>query len=332
MVDHRWGKKDPQIIAVLEQIASGETAGDPMSERKWVRGTLEEYSRRLGEVGHWASPPTVGKLLREELGYSLLGNVKRYEGSNHADRDTQFVYIEEQKRVFEEAGAPIISVDTKKKELVGNFKNAGRSWGKQGEEVNVYDFPSDALARAVPYGIYEVRENRGSVYVSTSADTPEFAVDVIVGWWESEGMQRYAGADELLILADSGGSNSCRSRVWKQKLQEQLADRFGVTVTVCHYPTGCSKWNPIEHRLFSFISINWAAKPLRTLGTLLACIRGTRTKTGLSVEAHRVDATYQKGKKVSDEEMRQLNVKKHAVCPQWNYTISPRQERIERSA
>jgi len=301
-----------------------ETAGDPMSEQKWVRSSLRHLSKRLEQLGHGTSPPTVGRLLRK-LGYSLRVNVKKQEASAaHVDRQKQFAVLESQKQVFQAAGWPIISVDTKKKELIGNFKNAGQAWGQEAEAVNVHDFPQDALARAVPYGIYDVSSNCGSVYVGTSADTPEFAVAAIARWWEEEGCQRFPQAEALLILADAGGSNGCRPRSFKQHLQEQLSDRYGLTVTVCHYPTGCSKWNPIEHRLFSQISLNWAGKPLRSLDTMLNYIRGTATRTGLTVRAALLEGTYEKGQKVSDAQMQQLDIEHQSVCSSWNYTIRPR--------
>ena len=268
--------------------------------------------------------PTVGRLLRK-LGYSLRVNVKKHEASAaHPDRQQQFEVLESQKQAFQSAGWPIISVDTKKKELIGNFKNAGRAWGQEVEAVNVHDFPQDALLRAVPYGIYDVSSNRGSVYVGTSADTPEFAVTALVHWWEDEGQRRFPHATQLLILADAGGSNGYRTRSFKLHLQEQLSDRYGLTVTVCHYPTGCSKWNPIEHRLFSQISLNWAGEPLRSLDTMLNYMRGTTTRTGLTVRAAVVDGTFEKGQKVSDDQMQQLNIQHQSVCSQWNYTILPR--------
>ncbi len=300
-----------------------ETAGDPMSEQKWVRSSLRHLSERLEHLGHLASPPTVGRLLRK-LGYSLRVNVKKQEANGaHPERQQQFEVLESQKGIFQMAGWPIISVDTKKKELIGNFKNAGQAWCQEAEAVNVHDFPHDALVRAVPYGIYEVNGNRGSVYVGSSADTPEFAVAAIARWWEEEGRRRFPQAKKLLILADAGGSNGCRPRSFKQHLQEQVSDRYGLTVTVCHYPTGCSKWNPIEHRLFSQISLNWAGKPLRSLDTMLNAMRGTVTSTGLRVRAALLDGTYAKGQKVSDAQMQQLNIEHDSVCSQWNYTIRP---------
>jgi ribosomal protein S10 len=295
-----------------------------MSEQKWVRSSLRHLSECLQDVGHPASPPTVGRLLRK-LGYSLRVNVKKHEASAaHPDRHQQFEVIESQRQVFQAAGWPIISVDSKKKELIGNFKNAGRAWGQEAEAVNVHDFPHDALMRAVPYGIYDVSSHCGSVYVGSSADTPEFAVTALARWWGEEGRQRFPTAKELLILADAGGSNGYRTRSFKLHLQEQLSDRYGLSVTVCHYPTGCSKWNPIEHRLFSQISLNWAGKPLRSLDTMLKYIRGTATQTGLTVRAAYLGGTFEKGQKVSNDQMQQLNIEQHSVCSQWNYTIHPR--------
>lgn len=197
-----------------------------------------------------------------------------------------------------------------------------------GGGVDVHDFPSDALGRAVPYGIYDLTHNRGTIYVGASADTPEFAVTAIAQWWQHEGQIRFPGQQELLILADAGGSNRCRARDWKRQLQTQLCDGLGLTVTVCHYPTGCSKWNPIEHRLFNYISINWAGKPLRTWETLLACINGTTTTTGLSVKAVRLEGEYPKGQQVSDDEMAHLNLQAADICPRWNYTICPRSSAV----
>jgi hypothetical protein len=308
----------------LQDLVEPVTAGDPMSEQKWVRASLRSLSRQLGEVGHPASPPTVRRLL-DDRGYRLHANTKQLEASAaHPDRDEQFGYLTEQRQAFGAAGLPRISVDTKKKELIGPFKNAGRVWSQEPEAVNVHDFRTDALGRAVPYGIYDLTANQGTVYVGQSADTPRFAVDMVARWWVDEGHAAYPEARELLILADSGGSNSARSRVWKQQLQEQLCDRHGLTVTVCHYPTGCSKWNPIEHRLFGPISQTWAGHPLTTWDTMLAYLRGTTSQTGLTVRAALHDATYQTGESVSDAVMATLNLTRHDVCPSWNYTLRPR--------
>jgi hypothetical protein len=309
---------------LLQELVEGETAGDPMSEQKWVRSSLRELSLRLGQAGHPVSRSTVGRLL-DKLGYALHVNAKKVEASAaHADRGEQFEYIAAQRAAFGAAGLPIISVDTKKKELVGNFKNGGRAWSKEAEAVYVHDFPQDGLGRAVPYGIYDVTRNSGTIYVGSSGDTPEFAVDAITRWWEREGRTAFPGAAHLLILADGGGSNGWQPRAWKQQLQAQLSDQLGLTVTVCHYPTGCSKWNPTRHRLFSHISLNWAGKPLRTWETMLAYIRGTKTVTGLEVRAFLQDGVYKTGQSVSDAEMKALNLERHTVCPNWNYTIRPR--------
>jgi hypothetical protein len=301
-----------------------ETAGDPMSGQKWVRSSLRELSLRLEQAQHPISPPTVARLL-DKLGYALHLNAKKMEASsNHADRNEQCEYIAAQRAAFQAAGLPIISVDTKKKELIGNFKNGGRAWSKEAEAVNVHDFLQDALGRAVPYGIYDLIHNRGTIYVGSSGDTPQFAVDAIARWWKSQGRTTFPDASQLLILADGGGSNGWLPRLWKQQLQRQLSDGLGLTVTVCHYPTGCSKWNPIEHRLFGPISLNWAGKPLRTWETMLAYIQGTKTSTGLEVSAFLQDGVYKTGQKVSDAEIKALNLERHAVCPNWNYTLRPR--------
>jgi hypothetical protein len=250
---------------------------------------------------------------------ALRVNAKEKEArSQPPDRDTQFQYIEAQQAACAAAGGAIISVDTTKKALMGNFKNAGQAWCQQPEEVNVHDFLTDALGRAVPYGIYDPRRHEGTVYVGASADIPEFAVAAIAPWWEERGRVAYPHATQLLILADAGGSNGYRPRLWKAQLQSQLSDRLGLTVTVCHDPTGCSKWHPIEHRLFSQISLNWAGKPLRTFDTMLGYLRDTTTTTGLQVTAQLLAGLYQTGKKVADAVMKTLNVEQHAVCPHWN--------------
>ena len=242
----------------------------------------------------------------------------------YPDRDRQFEYILEQRAKHQSVGHPTLSVDAKKKELVGNFKNRGQIWCQTSEIVNAHDFRSDAIGRAVPYGLYDQQHNRGSVYVGQSADTPTFAVDNIVRWCQTERLEYFPDATHLMLEADCGGSNSYRSRVWKRDLQEKVADRFGLTITVCHYPTGASKWNPIEHRLFSEISKTWAGCPLRSFDDVLYYIRDIKTQTGLTVQAHLVTKTYEKGVKVLDKEMDALNIQFHDVCPQWNYTIRPR--------
>lgn len=304
-------------------MVAPETAGSPMNEQKWVRSSLRQLSKKLKAKSHPACPKTVGRLLKK-MDYSLKANVKRQAGSQHPDRNTQFEYLEAQKQFFLSQGWPVISLDAKKKELIGNFKNAGQCWCREAEAVNDHDFESDAIGRAVPYGLYDVNHNRGYVYVGQSADTAEFAVDVIARWWQDFGQYDFPEAPCLLALCDCGGSNGYRLRLWKVQLQEQLVDRLGLNVNVCHYPTGASKWNPIEHRLFGPISVNWAGKPLRTLETMLAHIRGTTTETGLQVHAFSVEKIYPRGIKVSDEIMQALNLERHATCPNWNYTLRPR--------
>ncbi|HEU0293464.1 MAG TPA: ISAzo13 family transposase [Anaerolineales bacterium] len=315
--------KDPSIIFALEQMLENESAGDPMSEQKWIRSSTHELSRRLGDQGYKASPETVRRLLYK-MDFSLKANKRRQIHTNYPGRDDQFRFIASQREAFSIAELPIISVDTKKKELIGEFNNNGRAWSRQAEEVNEHDFPSTALCKAVPYGIYDVVKNSGFVVVGISSDTPEFAVDNIVRWWKIEGQHGYPHANKLLILADSGGSNSYRSRSWKLGLQEKLSDQFGLAVTVCHYPPGCSKWKPVEHRLFSYISINWAGKPLKTINTMLAYICGTKTTKGLTVKAFLQEQRYQEGKEVPKEMMKQLDIHFLVPNPQWNYTISPR--------
>jgi hypothetical protein len=299
------------------------TGGDPQSGATFVRRSLEALSRELGARGHHVSPATVAKLLREE-DFALRVNVKRFTGPPHPDRDRQFGYVQARLELYRDSGWPVISVDAKKSELIGNFKNAGALWCWQPEEVNCHDFRADGVCRAIPYGVYDVLANRGFVRVGLSGNTAAFAAGAVRAWWSLLGCKRYRGSGRLLILADAGGSNGYRPRLWKKTLQEEVADRYGLEVTVCHYPTGASKWNPIEHRLFGPISINWAGEPLRSLERLLAFVRGTTTKTGLTVSAA-VDANqYPTRVKVSDREMGELRVRHHDICPQWNYTISPR--------
>jgi Rhodopirellula transposase DDE domain len=315
--------KDPTLLRDLEQMLTDEVAGSPMTDQKWVRSSTLKLRDRLRAKGHRVGHCTVHRLLKK-MGYSLRANKKRRGGSRCPGRDEQFRYIAAQKKTFSEAGLPVISVDTKHKELIGEFRNRGKAWCRQSAEVNEHDFTSTAECRAVPFGIYDVQRNEGHVAVGTSNDTPEFAVKAIARWWEQEGIVAYPRAERILILADCGGTNGCRFRAWKLNLQEKVCDRFGLAVTVCHYPPGCSKWNPIEHRLFSQISINWAGRPLKSLGLMLAYIRGTTTRTGLKVTAHLDEDVYRKGQKVTREDMDRLNLTHHATHPRWNYTISPR--------
>jgi hypothetical protein len=285
---------------------------------------LRKLSQHLAHLGHAVSAPTVGRLLNAHDEALRVKAKAKEAGSQHPERDAQFPYMAAPQEAFTAAGCPIISVATKKKELIGDVKNAGQLWCQHPIEVNVHDFPGDALGRAVPYGIYDLQHNEGVVYVGMSADTPEFAVTAIGQWWEDRGRVVYPRGTALLILADGGGSNGCRSRVWKAQLQSQLSDRLGLRVTVCHYPTGCSKWNPIEHRLFSQISLNWAGQPLRTVETMLGYLRNTTTTMGLRVTARILAGVYQTGKRVADDVMNTLQVEHHAVCPPWNDAIHPR--------
>ena len=294
-----------------------------MSERKWLNCRLVDIEERLDEQGHGVSQPVISRLLKKH-DYHLRANAKEQSRKQHPDRNRQFEYILEQRAKHQAAGHPTLSVDTKKKELVGNFKNRGQIWCRTPEIVDAHDFRSDAVGRAVPYGLYDQQHNRGTVYVGQSADTPTFAVDNIVRWCQTERMEYFPDATHLMLEADCGGSNSCRSRVWKRDIQEKVADQFGLTITVCHYPTGASKWNPIEHRLLSEISKTWAGCPLRSFDDVLYYIRDTKTRTGLTVQAHLVTETYEIGVKVPDKEMNALNIQRHDVCPQWNYTIRPR--------
>ncbi len=318
--------KDPELISILESLVENDIAGDPMSQQKWIRNSLGKLSLRLKEQGHSASPAVISRLFTEG-GFSMKANTKRKVHSKSPERDEQFTYIALQRQVFTDAELPIISVDSKKKELIGDFENPGKTWCKQAEDVNQYDYSSAAVCRATPYGIYNVTKNTGYVCVGTSNNTPKFAVDTIAHWWKFEVTQEYPDKNKLLILADGGGNNGWKSRAWKKNLQDDLCNVADLIVTVCHYPTGCSKWNPIEHRLFSQISINWAGKPLRTLDIMLGYIRGTTTKTGLIVKAHLQNGTYEKGQRVSKKEMEELNIKHHTTLPDWNYTISPQSQK-----
>jgi hypothetical protein len=265
----------------------------------------------------------VARLLKK-LGYSLKVNHKTHEASaDHPQRDNQFRYIEKLRAYFYLQGWPVISCDTKKKELIGNFKNCGRSWVRAPHQVKAHDFESEALGKAVPYGIYDLRYQRGAVYVGQSCDTAEFATKALGLWWDETGRYTYPTARQLLILVDSGGANNCHARLWKYLLQTELANRYGISVTVCHYPTGCSKWNPIEHKLFGPISLNWAGQPLTSWDKLLGFIRGTTTKSGLVVSAKLVKGQFERGCKVSDQQMTELNIEWGRENPLWNYTLHP---------
>jgi hypothetical protein len=299
-----------------------EVAGLPTTDEKWVRKSLRTIANELQVQAYEVGRTTVGRLLRM-LNYGLLSNRKSLIKSDHPDRDLQFRYLDRIKHAFLAAGLPVISVDTKEKELIGDFFNPGQTWRQEAEQVLVHDFRTDALGLAVPYGIYDLTHNQGYVYVGTSADTSEFAVCAIAQWWSDPNRPRFAREDRLLILCDAGGSNNCRFWLWKQELQRQLANQFQLPVMVCHYPPGASKYNPIEYRLFSQISSNWAGKPLRSFQTMLNYIQGTTTTTGLTVKAFLLDRLFIKGRTVSLAERDALCLDRRSICPAWNYVIRP---------
>lgn len=313
---------DPLLAEDLERLVEPVTRGDPVSPLRWTCKSLRRLADELVAMGHAVSYRTVGRLLKD-LRYSLQANRKTNEGAQHPDRNAQFEYINTQTKKRIKAGNPAISVDTKKKELVGNYKNGGREYLPKGqpETVEVHDFIGE-LGRANPYGVYDIADDSGWVSVGISSDTAEFAVESIRRWWNSMGYDRYPSAEELFITADCGGSNGYRTRLWKLELQ-RLANELGIPVTVCHFPPGTSKWNRIEHRLFSFITMNWRGKPLRTYQTVVNLIAGTTTATGLMVRSELDDTIYEKGRKVTDEEMSTIKIKSHKFHGDWNYTICP---------
>ncbi|HWG05917.1 MAG TPA: ISAzo13 family transposase [Beijerinckiaceae bacterium] len=319
----RKAVQDATLIADLKRLVAPATRGDPMRPLLWTTRSLRNLSKELANDGHQVCPTVVGDLLRR-MGYSLQANRKTREGDGHIDRDAQFQYINTQAVAFLEAQQPIISVDTKKKELVGNFKNNGRDWRPAGapELVNVHDFIDPKLSRAVPYGIYDINNNVGWVSVGTDHDTASFAVNAIRRWWRAMGRQRYPKARRLMITADGGDSNGYRVRLWKVELQK-LAGEIRLPITICHLPPGTSKWNKVEHRLFSFISINWRGKPLRSYRTIVQLIAATTTDTGLTVRAELDENKYPKGVKVSDAQLPAVNLAPHSFHGEWNYTISP---------
>ena len=314
---------DPGLVDALLGLVEPDERGDPCSSLRWTtkstRTLAEELSRRAHPVSAW----TVANLLREQ-GFSLQGNTKAVEGAAHVDRDAQFAYLNHQSTAHIDAGQPVISVDTKKKELVGPYKNAGRQWRPAGEpvRVNVHDFLDPDLGKANPYGVYDVAANTGWVSVGTDHDTAAFAVATIRRWFHQIGKDAYPGADRLLVCADGGGSNGYRLRAWKTELAT-LAAETGLTITVCHLPPGTSKWNKIEHRLFSHISMNWRGRPLTSHQVIVDLIGGTTTRTGLKVHAELDNATYPTGIKISDAQMAALPITRHDFHGDWNYTLQP---------
>ena len=314
---------DPQILAALESLIDPETRGDPESPLRWICKSTRTLALQLSKQNHPVSHVKVAQLLHDQ-DYSLQSNRKTEEGDDHPDRDAQFRHINAQVKKSLAAGVPVISVDTKKKELIGNYVNIGQQWlpAKQPVPVNGHDFPSPEVPRAFPYGIYDLGRNSGFVNIGTDHDTGAFAVASIRGWWRFEGRRLYPKTREVLITADGGGSNGSRLRLWKLELQK-LADETGLPFSVCHFPPGTSKWNKIEHRLFSFISSNWRGEPLRDYETIVNLISKTTTAKGLKVICRLDRRKYPTGRKVTDEEMKRVNLKRNPFQGNWNYVIRP---------
>jgi hypothetical protein len=315
----------PKFPRAIEKVLAENTAGDPMSALRWTNKSTQAIAEVLTRQGCPVSDETVRRRLHE-LGYTLQANSKMDEGDSPDERDEQFKYINRQVKAFMVRGDPVLSIDTKKKERVGNFKNPGRTWLPKGSprKVGAYDFPDLAEGPAIPYGAYDPSRNVGFVNVGTTHDTAEFAVQSIRRWWKLIGRQHYADARELLLCADGGGSNGSRNRAWKYHLQH-LADETRLKITTCHYPPGTSKWNKIEHRLFSFISLHWRGQPLLSYETVVNLIGSTRTRTGLRVKAELDVKSYETGIQITDEQIQEVNLLPHGVHPKWNYTIAPRE-------
>jgi hypothetical protein len=320
-------ESDATLLADLRRLVEPATLGDPMRPLLWVSKSHAKLAAALVGMGHEVSPNTVGKLLREALGYSRQANRKTLEGARHPDRDAQFEHINARVRAVQAAGDPVISVDTKKKELIGTFRNGGSDYRPKGcpEAVNVHDFVDKTLGKVAPYGIYDPVDNTGWVSLGIDHDTAEFAVNAIEAWHAQVGRMRYPRSPRLLITADCGGSNGVRVRLWKRELQ-RLADATGLTIQVSHYPPGTSKWNKIEHRLFCHISQTWRGKPLVSHLAVVELIAATTTTAGLTVDCVLDPRRYAKGIKVSDAEMASLNIQGDEFHPEWNYTISPRRQ------
>jgi transposase len=313
----------PAILTRLEELVAPATRGDPMSPLQWTSKSTRNLAQTLNREGYEVTHATVATLL-QALGYSLQGASKVLEGKQHPDRNAQFEYINKITKRFFRKGDPVISVDTKKKELVGKYRNGGREWQPQGEpdEVLVHDFPDKVLGKVIPYGVYDVGQDSGWFNVGVDHDTASFAVESIRRWWRRMGKPVYYNAQALLICADGGGSNSSRSRLWKAELQ-QLSNELGIKITACHFPPGTSKWNKIEHRLFSHITMNWRGRPLVSHDVVVNLIGSTKTRSGLRVKARLDKQKYPTGIVVSDEEMEELNIKRHTFHGEWNYTVSP---------
>jgi len=321
---HKLVVRDPELPRALEALVEPLARGDPQSPLRWTCKSTRTLAAELARQQHPVSHEKVAQFLRE-MDYSLQGNRKTEEGTDHPDRDAQFQYINDHVRRAVAAGRPVISVDTKKKELVGNYENPGRQWRKSQSPARVksHDFPDPSVPRAYPYGVYDLARNKGFVNVGTDHDTGAFAVASIRGWWRFEGQRLYPRARRLLITADGGGSNGYRLRVWKLELQK-LADATMLSIEVCHFPPGTSKWNKVEHRLFSFISSNWRGEPLRDYETIVRLISGTTTAKGLAVSCRLDRRKYPAGRKVTDEEMKRIRITPQAFHGEWNYVIQPR--------
>jgi len=320
-------QKDPTLLTDLEGLVEPTASGDPQSSLRWTSKSVRTLAERLQAMGHTISYQLVAELLFS-AGYSLQANRKTREGPNHPDRDEQFRHINRQVRRFQIDAQPVISVDTKKKELVGDFKNPGKQWRpkKNPQPVQVHDFLIPQKGKAIPYGVYDLTHNAGWVSVGIDHDTASFAARTILRWWQKMGRPIYRGANALLITADAGGSNGSRVRLWKWELQ-QLASRTGLSITVCHLPPGTSKWNKIEHRLFSYISTNWRGQPLISLAVIVSLIASTQTAGGLRIRCELDQGSYPKGQEVSDEQMAELNLERHRFHGDWNYTIHPKRKR-----
>ena len=317
-------EKDPAIIRDLELLLEPDIRGDPESPLRWTCKSTRKLAEELKKQGHRIGERKVAQLLYD-LGYSLQSNRKTKEGASHPDRDAQFKYIYSKIKTFQDRGQPVISVDAKKKELIGDFKNAGREWRPKGEpeEVRVYDFKDKSRGKGTPYGVYDVTSNQGWVSVGTDHDTAEFACETISRWWRKMGSQRYENATDLLIMADGGGSNGSRVRLWKVSLQK-IADETQLNISVCHFPPGTSKWNKIEHRMFCHITQNWRGRPLVSHEIMVNLIGSTTTGKGLKIRAELDENEYQTGIKVSDKEMADVNIERDDFHGEWNYKICPR--------
>jgi Rhodopirellula transposase DDE domain len=319
----RLTESDPGVVAALEALVDPETRGDPESPLRWCSKSLQKIASALVDGGHQISDRSAGTLLRG-LGFRLHANQKTREGKDHPDRDAQFRQISETVREALQAGEPVISVDAKKRELVGDFKAVGREYEPTGRpvEVRCHDFKDKDLGHAIPYGVYDMKANEGMVSVGVTNDTSAFAVNSIRAWWQHLGQHRYPNAQTLTITADGGGSNSSRTRLWKVELQK-LANEIGIPIRVCHFPPGTSKWNKIEHRMFSYVSLNWRGRPLESLQVIIDLIAATTTSTGLKVYARHDPGEYEKGIKVTDAELASVNIVRDEFHPDWNYTIHP---------